>query len=209
MLVLAHGGPLALGADVIEPVELLAAVAGSCLENAEHLVVVERQARLDPLTGLANHASFHAALREAAGSPGFAVAMFDVDRFKQVNDTRGHLFGDRLLAATADAMAAVLPDDCELFRVGGDEFAAILPAVPGDHGGDQALATAARLVEAARTVLGALDAGISAGLAWRGDGEEPLETLRRSDEALYVAKGTGGGVRRAGAPATAMVLPGL
>ena len=109
VLLLAHTGPLALGPDVIEPVELLAAVAGSCLENAEHVTAVERRARLDPLTGLANHATFHESLRAAAPAGGFAVAMFDVDRFKQVNDTRGHLFGDHLLAATADAMAACLP----------------------------------------------------------------------------------------------------
>jgi len=209
LLVLAHRSPLALGPDVIESVELLAAVAGSCLAHADHLVAVERQARHDPLTGLPNHASFHAALHTAASAPGFAVAMFDVDRFKQVNDTRGHIFGDRLLAATADAMAAVLPRGSSLFRVGGDEFAAVLPAEPGEGGGDVAMAIATCLVDAARTVLGVHGAGISAGLAWRGEGEEPIDTLRRADEALYVAKGTGGGVRRAGAPHSALTLPGI
>jgi diguanylate cyclase (GGDEF)-like protein len=209
VLLLAHTGPLALGPDVIEPIELLAAVAGSCLENAEHVTAVERRARLDPLTGLANHASFHESLRAAARAGGFAVAMFDVDRFKQVNDTRGHLFGDHLLAATADAMAACLPEDCALFRVGGDEFAALLPAEPGANGGDAAMATTTELVVAARSVLHPLGAGISSGLAWRGEDEEPIETLRRADEALYVAKGTGGGVRRAGAPHTALLLPGI
>ena len=209
MLLLAHTGPLALGPDVIEPVELLAAVAGSCLENAEHVSAVERRARLDPLTGLPNHASFHEALRAAATTGGFAVAMFDVDRFKQVNDTRGHLFGDNLLAATADAMAVCLSPGCSLYRVGGDEFAAILPAVPGAGGGDRATATATELVEAAGAVLRAHGAGISAGLAWQGESEDPIDTLRRADEALYVAKGTGGGIRRAGAPHSALVLPGL
>ncbi len=209
MLLLAHTGPLALGPDVIEPVELLAAVAGSCLENAEHVSAVERRARLDPLTGLPNHASFHEALRTAATTGGFAVAMFDVDRFKQVNDTRGHLFGDNLLAATADAMAVCLSQGSSLYRVGGDEFAAILPAVPGVGGGDRATATATELVDAAGAVLRAHGAGISGGLAWQGEGEDPIDTLRRADEALYVAKGTGGGIRRAGAPHSALVLPGI
>ena len=135
--------------------------------------------------------------------------MFDVDRFKQVNDTRGHLFGDHLLAATADAMAACLPHDCSLYRVGGDEFAAILPAVPGDGGGDAARVTTGELADAARSMLQPHGAGISVGLAWQGEREDPLETLRRADEALYVAKGTGGGVRRAGAPHRALVLPGF
>jgi len=207
-LVLAHTGPLALGPDLIEPVELLAAVAGSCVENAEHVSLVERRARLDPLTGLANHASFHEALRAAGAQGGFAVAMFDVDRFKQVNDTRGHLFGDRLLASTADAMAACLPDDCSLYRVGGDEFAAILPAVPGVGGGDAAIRTACELVDAARSVLEVHRAGISAGLAWRGRAEDPIETLHRADGALYVAKGSGGGVQRADPPVTTSVPPG-
>ena len=126
--------------------------------------------------------------------------MFDVDRFKQVNDTRGHLFGDHLLAATADAMAACLSDDCSLYRVGGDEFAAILPAVPGDGGGDAA--SHDRRARRRRPLdAGAHGAGISAGLAWQGEREDPLETLRRADEALYVAKGTGGGCAGRGAPA--------
>jgi diguanylate cyclase (GGDEF)-like protein len=209
VLLLAHTGPLALGPDLIEPVELLAVVAGSCLENAEHVSAVERRARLDPLTGLANHASFHEAMQEAANGGGFAVAMFDIDRFKQVNDTWGHLFGDRILAARADAWAAGLPPDCTLFRVGGDEFAAILPAVPGAGGGDTAIAIAGELADAARTVLRLHGAGISGGLAWQGEGEDPMDTLHRADEALYVAKGTGGGVRRAGAPHVALVLPGI
>ena len=116
---------------------------------------------------------------------------------------------DGVTVATADAMAAVLPADSSLYRVGGDEFAAVLPAVPGEGGGDTATAIATDLVDAARTVLAAHGAGISAGLAWRGEGEEPIDTLRRADEALYVAKGTGGGVRRAGAPHSALTLPGI
>ena len=202
LLLLAHSGPLALGPDVIEPVELLAAVAGSCIENAEHLRVVERRSRQDPLTGLSNHAAFHEALRSRDGGAGFAVAMFDVDRFKQVNDTQGHLFGDRLLAATADALALCLPDDCTLYRVGGDEFAALLPARPGPDGGDDAVALLGTLLDAAGITLGPHGASLSVGLAWQGDGEDPIETLRRADEALYVAKASGGGMRRAAAPHT-------
>lgn len=199
MLLLAHTGPLALRADVTEPAELLAAVAGSCLENAEHVAAVEHQARLDPLTGLPNHASFHEALRAAGDGNGFAVAMFDVDRFKRVNDTKGHIFGDDLLAATAEAMAARLPAGSSLYRVGGDEFAVLIP-VEGSGRGQEAAVAVEVLGEAARGILRVHQAGISAGVAWQEPGEEPIDTLRRADSALYVAKATGGGVRRAGAP---------
>jgi diguanylate cyclase (GGDEF)-like protein len=196
LLLLAHTAPLALGPDMIEPAELLAAVAGSCLENAEHLAAVEQQARVDPLTGLPNHASFHEALRAAGGGRGFGVAMFDVDRFKAVNDTRGHLFGDELLAATAQAMARHLPADGQLFRVGGDEFAVIVPRRLR-RGARDTVAAAEVLTEAARAVLRLHDAGMSAGVAWQLPHEEPIDTLRRADDALYEAKAAGGGVRRA------------
>ena len=200
LLLLAHTSPLALRADVIEPAELLAAVAGSCLENAEHVAAIEHQARLDPLTGLPNHASFHEALRAAGAGRGFAVAMFDVDRFKRVNDTRGHIFGDHLLATTAEAMVTRLPAGASLYRVGGDEFAVLIP-VDGSRRGQEAVVAVEVLSEAARTVLRVHQAGISAGVAWQDRDEEPIDTLRRADSALYVAKATGGGVRRAGAPA--------
>jgi diguanylate cyclase (GGDEF)-like protein len=200
LLLLAHTGPLALGPDVIEPAELLAAVAGSCLENAEHVANVEHLARLDPLTGLPNHASFHEALRGAAEGRGFGVAMFDVDRFKQVNDTRGHLFGDGVLAATADAMASRLPSGGVLYRVGGDEFAVLIPA-DGGHGAQDVVVAVEVVSEAARSVLRPHEAGISAGVAWNHPGEEPIDTLRRADEALYAAKAAGGGVRRSASAA--------
>jgi diguanylate cyclase (GGDEF)-like protein len=200
MLVLAHSAPLALGPDVIEPVELLAAIAGSHLRNAEHVRAVEKAARIDALTGLPNHAGFHEALRAAATAGPFAVAMFDVDRFKQVNDTKGHLFGDRLLASVADAMAACLPDGCHLYRVGGDEFAALLPT-PGarGHRPDRGEAGIRAVLDAARATLRPYDASMSVGLAWQDGAEEPIETYRRADEALYVAKGSGTGLHRADA----------
>jgi len=199
LLLLAHTGPLAFGPDVIEPAELLAAVAGSCLENADHLAAVEQQARVDPLTGLPNHASFHEALRAVGGDRGFGVAMFDVDRFKTVNDTRGHLFGDELLAATAQAMARQLPAGGQLYRVGGDEFAVLLPGGRRRRAGDTVAAVEV-LTEAARAVLRGHDAGMSAGVAWQLPREEPIDTLRRADDALYEAKASGGGVRRARPP---------
>ncbi len=191
LLLLAHSQPLVLGPDVIEPAELLATLAGSCLENAAHLQAVERRALFDPLTGLANHACFHEALRGLEPDDVVAVAMFDVDDFKLVNDTRGHLFGDELLAATARAVASCLPAEAALYRVGGDEFAAMMPPRPVAVLESQV----AVLVAAAGGVLGPHGAGLSAGIAVRRAGEDPIDALRRADEALYEAKRAGGGVR--------------
>ncbi len=95
-------------------------------------------ARRDPLTGLLNHGAFHAQLsfeaaraRRYRGS--FALVLFDLDRFKQTNDRHGHQEGDRLLRAFAAALSGTLRETDVAGRVGGDEFAAILPtAGPAD-----------------------------------------------------------------------------
>jgi diguanylate cyclase (GGDEF)-like protein len=90
-------------------------------------------ARRDPLTGLLNHGAFHAQLsletaraRRYRGS--VALILFDLDRFKETNDRGGHQEGDRLLRAFASALAATLRETDVAGRVGGDEFAALLPA---------------------------------------------------------------------------------
>jgi diguanylate cyclase (GGDEF)-like protein len=89
-------------------------------------------ARRDPLTGLLNHRAFHAQLsleaarvRRYRGS--LALVLFDLDNFKQTNDREGHQEGDRLLRAFAAALAGTLRETDVAGRIGGDEFAALLP----------------------------------------------------------------------------------
>ena len=89
-------------------------------------------ARRDPLTGLLNHGALHAQLAlEAARARryrgGVALVLFDLDHFKQRNDREGHQEGDRLLRAFASGLAGTLRETDVAGRVGGDEFAAILP----------------------------------------------------------------------------------
>jgi diguanylate cyclase (GGDEF)-like protein len=89
------------------------------------------RARRDPLTGLLNHRAFHARLaEELARSRRYrgrlALVLFDLDRFKEVNDTEGHQEGDRLLRAFASALARAARGSDTVGRVGGDEFAAVL-----------------------------------------------------------------------------------
>jgi diguanylate cyclase (GGDEF)-like protein len=89
------------------------------------------RARRDPLTGLLNHVAFHARLSaELARARRYrgrvALAIFDLDRFKQTNDTEGHREGDRLLRAFAAALASTARGSDAVGRIGGDEFVALL-----------------------------------------------------------------------------------
>jgi diguanylate cyclase (GGDEF)-like protein len=145
---------------------------------------LREQATLDALTGLLNRRGWdEAAEREMARSirDGIrvSVAMLDLDRFKQINDTMGHDEGDRVLVETADRMRLSLRTGDVLARLGGDEFVALFC----DTEPDEVLGAVTRLRRSTPD-----DAGFSAGFAaW--DGTETLsELLRRADIALYAAK---------------------
>ncbi|MFC6750159.1 GGDEF domain-containing protein [Deinococcus aquaticus] len=96
------------------------------------LAELQRQATTDYLTGLPNRASFMAqlneTLRDPPGSAALGVAMFDLDGFKQVNDTFGHHTGDEVLHAVGARMLAALRVGDTLGRLGGDEFALLIQA---------------------------------------------------------------------------------
>jgi diguanylate cyclase (GGDEF)-like protein len=157
------------------------------------------RARRDPLTGLPNHSAFHEALADAMGDPiDSSVLLADIDRFKAVNDEKGHPTGDDALRAVARALLGAVRGEDQLFRIGGDEFAAVL------HGVDEvdAAALAARLVEAADAAIGHHGAALSIGVARLTPGEGPASLLQRADRALYRAKREGHGVCRAEEPIT-------
>lgn len=160
-------------------VELLAAQTAASLANAQAMAELSRRAREDPLTGLRNAASFVEDL-DGAGER-TACLLVDVDHFKSVNDTFGHVAGDRLLRALADELRAQLRDDALLYRVGGDEMAVLLHADEGE-----AVVVAQRLVAAARRVR----TTVSIGLALVG-GLPPTVARLRADRALYLAKAQG------------------
>ncbi|WP_062205718.1 bifunctional diguanylate cyclase/phosphodiesterase [Streptomyces sp. NBRC 109706] len=150
---------------------------------------------LDPLTGLPNRrwllTRTDAVLREAAGEGRrVGLILIDLDSFRSVNDTLGHLTGDRLLLLIADRIRACLPAGARAARLGGDEFAILLP-----HAGS---ATAAQ--RTARALITALDAPLeldglsllveaSAGVALFPEHAREAEgLLRRADVAMYLAK---------------------
>ena len=182
VLVVAHTSAMHLSTDEIEPLELLAAEAGRCLDLASTVAELRYRATRDPLTGLENHSAFHEALQLDRRT--YAVAMIDLDGFKAVNDTAGHLTGDRLLRLVARAMESALRAEDRVYRVGGDEFAAILPGVDKEA----ALAIGARLCDAAREVLEPFGASLSIGLTLPDRDEPATSFLDRADRVLYAAK---------------------
>jgi diguanylate cyclase (GGDEF)-like protein len=158
----------------------------------------ERLARFDSLTGLSNRhrmaqhidttlTAFKAARRNCA------VMMIDLDRFKHVNDTLGHAAGDELLKQVSARLSRAIDRDCEIGRLGGDEFQILLPDLD-DRGvlGDLAMKVITMLrqpysLEEGRCVIGA-----SVGIAIAPhDGITREEIVRAADLALYAAKNGG------------------
>lgn len=151
----------------------------------------------DGLTGCFNRRCFNEALAKLAtprGEPAvLGVLLADVDHFKGINDTRGHLEGDRVLVAIADVLASSLAADASatLYRYGGEEFAVL---VSGRNASQLGL-----LAEALRSAvanggsgLAPGEVGISIGAAaWQQGSETPESALQRADEALYAAKDAG------------------
>ncbi len=155
-----------------------------------------RQATEDALTGLLNRRgaelALHRALAQAArdGRP-CCVALLDVDEFKRVNDTGGHLAGDGLLAALGQSIRVGLRSTDWAARLGGDEFLLVLEADLGE-----AVPVVERLrVSAAAQRVGtgeqAVSATLSVGLTAVLPGDDRISCLHRADEALYRAKHTG------------------
>lgn len=169
-------------AATVNQLELLGAQAWTALERIRTLRRLRERASSDPLTGLRHHGPFGERL--AAAAPGkTALLAIDVDGFKNVNDTYGHQVGDRVLVDLARALQDALRDSDDLFRIGGDEFVAVLEV----RGVEEAAAVAERLREAARRT----GRTISIGVAVQTDTEAAEVTLRRADSALYEAKRAG------------------
>ena len=154
-------------------------------------LVATRLALTDPLTGLGNHRHFHERLQQeldtaADGRRPLALCLLDVDDLKRVNDAHGHPVGDRLLREAA----ACLRRGGEAFRVGGDEFALLLPGRSSGAAVEAAEAVMRRVSEIEITPGEHLRA--SAGVAvFPSHCSERAELYRCSDDALYASKREG------------------
>lgn len=153
---------------------------------------LERLATSDPLTGLANRASFSARLEQAAASGSEPTVVYiDLDGFKQVNDRFGHAAGDQLLVVVSRRLEACLRPDMVLARVGGDEFVVLV------DGHDEAVSLARRVLDAFELPFQhdgeRVPFQASLGIATAPAGGRPDEAVRRADAAMYVAKSSGKG----------------
>jgi diguanylate cyclase (GGDEF)-like protein/PAS domain S-box-containing protein len=155
------------------------------------------QAFHDPLTGLANRALFrdrvqHAlALNRRTQQP-LAVLFLDLDGFKAINDSLGHLVGDKLLGAVSRRLqASVRPGDT-VARLGGDEFAVLLEDLEGLHVAQQ---VAARFIDEMKSAFSLkgheVFVGASVGIALSAESDDADELLRNADLAMYRAKALG------------------
>ena len=176
----------------------IAEIIAGAIEVKEKEEELFRLATHDDLTGLSNRRSFteeleRELLRGKRNTQTSAVLMIDLDHFKQVNDTYGHAVGDRVLRHFAKQAKLALREIDTLARIGGEEFAAILPQVDADN----ALAAAERLrAEIERSVLDIeglpLPITASIGISLTHEADSGYGSiLKRADQALYTAKSAG------------------
>ncbi|MEV4344258.1 EAL domain-containing protein [Actinoplanes sp. NPDC049596] len=160
-------------------------------DNGRLLRRLDHGATHDALTQLPNRVLFHERLNKALTSPGdrpVAVALIDLDDFKEVNDTLGHEVGDLLLIAVAQRLNGCIRAEDTVARLGGDEFVLVL------DGADPAAAdlAARRMMAALREPVLAdgheLPIRASIGIADGRSGDDPSLLLRRADIAMYAAK---------------------
>jgi diguanylate cyclase (GGDEF)-like protein len=166
-------------------------------------LIAERLSLHDALTGLPNRVLFrtrteqaiHVAARNRAG---LAVMLLDLDRFKEINDTLGHHYGDEVLRQVGERLSGTLGEDDTVARLGGDEFAILLRSVESPMAG-AAVAAAVRLaIGQAFDVAGVrLELGASVGIAsFPEHGQDVDVLMQRADVAMYQAKEGRTGVER-------------
>ena len=182
--------------DDVRRLETLALRAGPAIENARRFREARQLADLDALTGLHNRRFFHETLaRECARAHRYerklSLIVFDLDDFKDINDRIGHLAGDAVLSEAAERVRDVVRTADIACRVGGDEFAVIIP----ESGIDQADQLYRRIQNAvsSRPLGQAGKMFLSAGVAELRAEDDPVSFFQRADDALYRAKEAGKG----------------
>lgn len=153
--------------------------------------VAEELSRTDPLTGLLNRRAMMDAVPRFARST-FALVIVDIDRFKIVNDTYGHVVGDDVLCAVAQRMADELSGLGLLARVGGEEFALLSSEMPVDRLMERLSALRRRIASTPIMSKGlAVRVTISAGVAVAQNNEGFDQLYSAADQAVYSAKAAG------------------
>ncbi len=156
------------------------------------LVTIRAESSQDPLTGAANRRGFEAAFKEYVETPPreFVLALFDLDDFKRINDTAGHMAGDEVLVAVAKALRAAVRGHDVVARIGGDEFGMLIAGLTLRQAEARLRNTLKQLAEIpAGPVAGYLT--VSCGLVECCAGDTARTLMMRADEALYDAKRQG------------------
>ncbi len=182
----------------LEFLDTLATHAASAIASHRLYVRLQALALTDGLTGMLNRRSLMRAgakgIRGASAHRAFSVLMLDIDHFKRINDTYGHLSGDRVLQELAKTCAGLLRDEDVIGRYGGEEFVIALPGTPLAG----ALHVAQRIQTQLRSLAVPSEKGeeihitVSIGVATWDTGIDTFEALiKRADAALYLAKENG------------------
>jgi diguanylate cyclase (GGDEF)-like protein len=198
-------GPHALSAGDIVGGQILADVAAAYIFNAQARVEADESAQAlrhralhDPLTKLPNRLLVEDRLAQALAKSARAgtrtgVLFLDLDRFKAVNDTYGHLAGDRLLIAVADRLSSTLRPGDTLARVAGDEFLVVCEGISDLGHAEQIAARIHGVLEAPFAIEpNALAISASIGVAVADPSERAADLVLHADGALYEAKRRGG-----------------
>ena len=189
-------------ADLLERLEGLANQAAIALTNAQLLSALQHQARHDGVTRLPNRGVLVERTEQALAQgrrsgTDCALLFLDLDGFKLVNDTFGHLAGDELLLQVAQRLQATVRETDTVARLGGDEFAVLLPQLTAAKDAEVAaarvLAALAEPFAVAAAPGRAVGIGVSVGISLGRRGRTTsTEMLRTADAAMYTAKANGG-----------------
>ena len=181
---------------------ILCDYAAIAIQNARSMTLIQELTITDDVTGLFNARHLYTMLDEqVANGKVFSLMFVDLDRFKSVNDTHGHLIGSRLLAEIGGLMKRCLGPNNAAFRYGGDEFVALLPGMGKSAASGTTIALREDL-RSARFLEGAglsLNVSGSFGLAtYPEDGNTVPTILRAADTMMYEAKVTRDNIAVAG-----------
>ncbi len=163
---------------------------GSLHELLKQFQQVTQLANQDPVTSLYNHRAFFDSAQNTISPDNCYLMVVDLDNFKQINDTYGHLTGVTVLKRTGQILRSAVREKDIVGRIGGDEFAVLCIGIDSD---DAALAVAQRMVKNVQQFVGrdfSIDVHISIGIARKKPGDSLQDTFRQADTALYQVKRT-------------------